>query len=117
MGQIITSLIIFFLEVKKSNKVYKSNKDNNRIFSAIKLFLLGVTIFVSFKSVTTVYVVQAENIMLKEEIKELVELKNENESLKLKNELLSSTLEYFIGSNHVEQINKDKQKDKKPKSK
>jgi regulator of replication initiation timing len=50
-------------------------------------------------------------------IKELEELKNENESLKLKNELLSSTLASFIGSNHVEQINKDKQKDKKPKSK
>lgn len=117
MGQIITSLINFFLEVKKSNKVYKSHKDNNRIFSAIKLFLLGVTIFISFESITTVYVTKAENIKLKEEVKYLSALKVENESLKLKNELLSNTLSSFIGSTHVDQINRQSQKDKKANSK
>ena len=117
MGQIITSLINFFLEVKKSNKVYKSRKDSNRIFSAIKLFLLGVTFFISFESITTVYITKAENIKLKEEVKYLSALKIENESLKLKNELLSDALSSFIGSAYVDQINRQSKKDKKANTK
>lgn len=110
MGQIITSLIRFYIEVYRSNKEYENKDLDRRKSITFKKIIIILALILAFYFLGFYYVERGENIKLRNEIKELQKYKLENESLKIKNDLLSETLSAFIGEKFIEQINKEKAK-------
>ena len=107
MGQIISSLFSFFLEVGRSGKNYKTNRSRSKAANIIIGGLITFAIFIAGESFFSAYVVQADNIKLKAEVASLKKLQNENYELKIRNEVLSATLIHFLGKNLVDKINQE----------
>lgn len=105
MGQIITSLINFFLEVGKSGHNYRTPRNKGKAVQILIFAALGLMSYISYQGFTTAYLSRSEVVKLKAEIIELSSMRKENESLKVRNEILSTTLSHYIGLPLVNKLN------------
>lgn len=105
MGQIITSLINFFLEISGSGERYKTQRNRSKALTICMWFFLALTVYISIESFNSAFASKAEVIKLRKQNEVLQELKHENDTLRIRNEILSSTLARYLGQRLVNQIN------------
>lgn len=107
MGQIITSLINFFLEVGRSGDKYKTQRNRSRTTTILMWCFLSLTVYISIESFNSAFSSKAEVIKLRKENEILQGLKKENDTLTIRNDILSSALARYLGQRLVNQINDD----------
>lgn len=107
MNQIITSLFNFFLEIGRSGKGYKNNRNKNKAFRLIVTGLVVILVYFAADNFFNAYKFKAEIIRLKAEVKMLENVKHTNYELKIRNEILSATLAHYIGKPMVDKINRE----------
>lgn len=105
MGQIITSLINFFLEVGHSGGQYKTKRNRGKALTIFILAFLVLTVYISVESFGSAFSSKAEVIKLRKQNESLQHLKQENDTLKIRNEILSSALANYLGQKLVDQLN------------
>ncbi len=108
MGQIITSLVNFILEMTRSGDRYKSRRNKGKTAFIFLALVACVGVYMATKSFTNAYVCTAEQVRLKRRIDELLHYERENAALQVRNEILSATLSMYIGKQSVEKINQGK---------
>lgn len=108
MGQIITSLINFFLEVGRNNNQYKNQKAKSRSANVIVLAFIGLITYAFYLSFSSAFTSKVEVIKLRKQVESLEVLRRENDTLRIRNEILSSALSRYIGSDTVNQLNNEK---------
>lgn len=109
MGQIITSLINFFLEIGRSGEQYKTRRSRNQAGIIIVIVLALIFGYGTFKGFGSAYLSKVEVVRIKRQLEKSEQLSSrlfrENEVLRIRNEILSSTLSLYIGKSLVERLN------------
>lgn len=113
MGQIITSLINFLLEIGRSGDHYKTRRNKSRASTILWLCMLAIAFFITVESVSTAYKATGEVVKLKATIANLEHLHRDNTALKIRNDILSYTLTLYIGQPLVEKLNNNSLEDLK----
>ena len=107
MGQIITSLINFLLEVGRSGRQYRTTRNKSKTSAILITVFLVLSAFIASSSFFAAYEAKIETIKLKDQVAELEHLYRKTEALTIRNEILSTTLAHYIGKSLVETINKE----------
>ena len=108
MGQIITSLINFFLEAGRSGEQYRTQRNRSKAITILMWSFLGLTVYISIESFNSAFSSKAEVLKLRKQNEELQHLRQENDTLKIRNEILSSALVNYLGQKLVNQLNNEK---------
>lgn len=105
MGQIITSLINFFLEVGRSGEQYKTHRTRSKTLTVFMWTFLSLTAYVSIEGFGSAFASKAEITKLRKQNESLQQLKQENDTLKIRNEILSTALSNYLSPKAVDQLN------------
>lgn len=108
MGQIITSLINFFLEVSRSGQEYRTRRTKSRSTKLILFFVISLLAFTSYESFVSAFSSKAEVVKLKEKLILCEYILRENDALETRNEILATALAYHTGKEYVDTLNNKK---------
>lgn len=109
MGQIITSLINFFLEVGRSGKQYKTQRNRSKALTIFMWAFFTMMAYVSIEGFGSAFSSKAEINKLRRENENLQYLKHENDALRVRNEIMANALTAYLSPKVIEQINKEKE--------